>query len=219
MTVFLANVQLWTSTIGFLVQIFLDQPDPSAPRYRFRTAHAARQLSDPRPLSCCSMPALWAPGLARVIDQSLRYTVDKTTREVLYMPLPSDMKFAAKPFVDVTVDRFAKGMGSVLLLFLIKPWGLGLAWQRLSYASIVITAVWIFIALKARHGYKEAFRKSINTRADQAGGRHCGGGGSVDNRDSHSGTGQPRRTTRSVCHRIPGIARQEAFDHSAASLS
>ena len=36
--------------------------------------------------------ALWAPGLARVLDQSLRYTVDKTTREILFLPLPSDIK-------------------------------------------------------------------------------------------------------------------------------
>ena len=33
--------------------------------------------------------ALWAPGLARVLDQSLRYTVDKTTREILFLPLPA----------------------------------------------------------------------------------------------------------------------------------
>ena len=52
--------------------------------------------------------ALWAPALARVLDQSLRYTVDKTTREILFLPLPADLKLKAKPFVDVTVDRFAK---------------------------------------------------------------------------------------------------------------
>ena len=31
---------------------------------------------------------LWAPALARVMDTSLRYTVDKTTREILFLPLP-----------------------------------------------------------------------------------------------------------------------------------
>ncbi len=108
--------------------------------------------------------ALWAPGLARVLDQSLRYTVDKTTREILYMPLPSGLKFEAKPFVDVTVDRFAKGLGAVLLLILIKPWGLGLNWQQISYASIAMTGLWLFMAARARHGYMSAFRHSIETR-------------------------------------------------------
>jgi simple sugar transport system permease protein len=60
--------------------------------------------------------ALWAPGLARVLDTSLRYTVDKTSREVLFLPLPAELKYRAKPFIDVTMDRFAKGMGALLIL-------------------------------------------------------------------------------------------------------
>ena len=31
---------------------------------------------------------LWAPALARVLDTSLRYSLDKTSREVLFLPLP-----------------------------------------------------------------------------------------------------------------------------------
>ena len=66
------------------------------------------------------MTSLWAPAAARVLDTSLRYTIDKTTREVLFLPLPADLKYRAKPFVDVTVDRFAKAVGALLLLVLIK---------------------------------------------------------------------------------------------------
>jgi AAA family ATP:ADP antiporter len=162
MTAFLANVQLWTSVIGFVIQIFLTS------RIHKHLGIGFALLMLPVSLGSTAIimlfnPALWAPGLARVVDQSLRYTIDKTTREVLYIPLPSDMKLASKAFVDVTVDRFARGMGSVLLLFLIKPWGLGLGWQRLSYASIAVTAVWIFFALKARRSYMESFRTSIHT--------------------------------------------------------
>jgi ATP:ADP antiporter, AAA family len=163
-TVFLANVQLWTSVIGFLIQIFLT----SQIHRRLGIGFALLML----PVSLGSTAvimlfnaALWAPELARVVDQSLRYTIDKTTREVLYMPLASEVKLTAKPFIDVTVERFARGFAAVLLLILIKkPWGLGLTWQQLSYASIVIMGGWVFMALKAHHGYKEAFRNSINTR-------------------------------------------------------
>ena len=31
--------------------------------------------------------AFWAPQAARVLDSTLRYTVDKTSREVLFLPL------------------------------------------------------------------------------------------------------------------------------------
>ena len=108
--------------------------------------------------------ALWAPALARVLDQSLRYTVDKTTREILFLPLPSDVKLKAKSFVDVTVDRAAKAMGALLLLVLVQPWGLNLDWQRLSYASLVVTVVWVFMSIRARRGYLSAFRQSIERR-------------------------------------------------------
>ncbi len=84
--------------------------------------------------------AVWAAALARVLDTSLRYTVDRTTREVLFLPLPVDLTQWAKPFVDVTVDRIAKGIGAVLLLVLIKPWGLGLAWHQLGHANLIIVA-------------------------------------------------------------------------------
>ena len=61
---------------------------------------------------------------SRVFDKSFRYTVDKTSREILFLPLPADIKLKAKPFVDVTVDRLASGEGALILLVLIKPWGL-----------------------------------------------------------------------------------------------
>src|SRR4029450_1986744 len=102
--------------------------------------------------------ALWAPALARILDQSLRYTVDKTTREILFLPLPGDIKLKAKSFVDVTVDRGAKAAGALLLLVLVKPWGLHLNWQQLSFASLVMTGLWILMALRARRGYLQAFR-------------------------------------------------------------
>ena len=109
--------------------------------------------------------ALWAPGLARGLDTTLRYTVDKTTRELLFLPLAADLKYRAKPFIDVTMDRFARAMAALLVLVLIKPWGLGLDWRGLSYASISMTGLWIAMALVARKDYLGSFRAGIGERA------------------------------------------------------
>jgi ATP/ADP translocase/HEAT repeat protein/CRP-like cAMP-binding protein len=109
--------------------------------------------------------ALWAIGGARVLDGTLRYSLDKTTREVLFLPVPAGLRFRAKPFIDVTMEKFGKGFAAVLILLLIRPWGLGLDWRRLSYASLVITAVWIVVALLAWREYLRAFRASIGSRA------------------------------------------------------
>ena len=162
-TIFLAQVQLWTSTIGFIIQVWLTS---KIHRY-LGIGFALMVLPVSLGLSAVVMlfnAALWAPGLARVLDQSLRYTVDKTTREILFLPLPGDLKVKAKSFVDVTVDRMAKATGGLLLLVLVQPWGLNLNWQQLSYASLSVMALWIFMSLRARRGYIAAFRQSIERR-------------------------------------------------------
>ena len=159
-TAFLARVQLWTSLIGFLVQVLLTSRIHRHLGIGFALLLLPISLGGTAVLILFTA-AIWAPGVARVLDQSLRYSIDKTTREILYMPLPSDVKLTAKPFVDVTVDRFARGLAAVLILFLIKPWGLELNWQKLSYVSIAITAVWIVIALRAGRGYQTTLRQGI----------------------------------------------------------
>jgi HEAT repeat protein/CRP-like cAMP-binding protein len=108
---------------------------------------------------------LWAVGGARVLDGTLRYSLDKTTREVLFLPVPAALRFRAKPFLDVTMEKFGKAFAAVLILLLIRPWGLGLDWRRLSYASLVMTVVWITVAFIAWREYRRAFRASIGSRA------------------------------------------------------
>ena len=162
-TIFLAQVGLWMSSIGFVIQVWLTS---KIHRY-LGIGFALLVLPVSLGASATVMlfnAALWAPALARVLDQSLRYTVDKTTREILFLPLDSDIKLKAKSFVDVSVDRTAKALGALLLLVLVKPWGLGLDWQRLSYASLSVMALWIFMSFRARRGYLSAFRQSIERR-------------------------------------------------------
>lgn len=108
--------------------------------------------------------ALWAPGAAQVVDRSIRYSVDKTTREVLFLPLPIELRQEVKPFIDVTVDRVAKGLVALMMLFLIQPWGLGLAWWQLSFISLGLTVVWYYGSGIARRQYVKGFRQSLERR-------------------------------------------------------
>ena len=166
-TAFLAQVGLWTSSIGFVIQVWLTSKIHRYLGIGFALMILPVSLGTTGTIILLN-GALWAPGLARVLDQSLRYTVDKTTREILFLPLPADIKLKAKSFVDVTVDRGAKAVGALVLLVLVKPWGLHLDWQRLSYASLAVTALWVVMALRARKGYLTAFRQSIDRRDVEA---------------------------------------------------
>jgi ATP:ADP antiporter, AAA family len=162
-TAFLAWVGLWMSLAAFIIQAFLTSRIHRLLGIGFALFILPIGLGTTAVVMLLNA-ALWAPGLARVLDQSLRYTVDKTTREILFLPLPTDIKLQAKPFVDVTVDRLGKGISALLLLVLVKDWGLGLGWQQISYASLTITALWLFAAVAAKRGYLAAFRRSLERR-------------------------------------------------------
>src|SRR5688572_463194 len=159
-TQFLAQVTVYLSLIGFLIQLTLTS------RIHRLLGIGFALLILPVGLGTTAVvmlfnAGLWAPAVARVLDTSLRYTVDKTTREILFLPLPTTIKYRAKPFVDVTMDRFAKALGALLVLVLIKPWGFELSWQQLSYASLGLMGIWIFLAYKVKREYLAAFRRSI----------------------------------------------------------
>jgi AAA family ATP:ADP antiporter len=162
-TSFLAQVGLWMSAIGFVIQVWLTS------RIHRYLGIGFALLVLPVSLGSTALvmllnAALWAPAMARILDQALRYTVDKTTREILFLPLPGDLKLKAKTFVDVTVDRAAKAGGALLLLVLVQPWGLNLDWQRLSYASLIMVGLWVAMSVYAKRGYLAAFRRSIERR-------------------------------------------------------
>jgi AAA family ATP:ADP antiporter len=160
LTQLLGKVQFYTSLVGFGIQVFLTSRIHRVLGIGFALLILPVSLGTTGAIMLANA-VLWAPSLARILDTSLRYTVDKTTREILFLPLPSHLKQQAKPFVDVTVDRLAKGVSGLLALVLIAPWGLHFDWQRISYASLVICGLWIYTAIKAKQGYIAAFRNSI----------------------------------------------------------
>ncbi len=163
-TAFLAQVTFYVSIVGFLVQVGLTSRIHRSLGLAFALLILPVSLGATATIILLN-GALWAPAAARVLDASLRYSIDKTTREVLFLPLPTDVKYRTKPFIDVTMDRLAKALGALLLLVLIKPWGLNLDWQRLSYASLAVTGLWIVVAVRARREYLKTFRHSIETGA------------------------------------------------------
>jgi ATP/ADP translocase/CRP-like cAMP-binding protein len=159
-TAFLAQIIAYYSLIGFVIQIALTSRIHRSLGIGFALL-ILPVVDSVTGLLMLLSGGLWTAGVARVADTSLRYTVDKTTREVLFLPLPLDIKYRAKPFIDVTVDRVAKGLGALLLLVLVQPWGLHLRWQQLSYASLTMMGLWAIFALSARREYVKAFRRSI----------------------------------------------------------
>jgi AAA family ATP:ADP antiporter len=157
---FLAQVRFWLSAAAFVIQVWIT---PRIHRYLgigFALLILPTNLAITAAL-ILAFKVLWAPAVASVMDRSFRYTVDKTTREILFLPLPSELRQEVKPFVDVTVDRLSRGIGALGMLVLIQSWGLALAWYQLSWVSVALAGIWYVMAFRAKHEYLASFRRSI----------------------------------------------------------
>jgi AAA family ATP:ADP antiporter len=166
-TAFFGNVTFYASIAGFLIQVTLTSRIHRILGIGFALLILPIGLGSTG-LVMLLMPALWSSSLARVMDTALRYTADKTTREILFVPLPTELKYKAKPFADVAVDRLARGVGTGLAL-MIAVNVFHLKWWELSYLSIPIAALWAVMAVRAKKEYLETFRRSIATRDVAAG--------------------------------------------------
>lgn len=104
------------------------------------------------------------PVLASVIilngfDSATRYSIDKTGRELLFLPLSQHIKERTKLFIDLFVDRFSRGLsGGLLLLFLVlveNP-------VNLITGVLLFTIVgWIILGYRAKKEYINTFRTSL----------------------------------------------------------
>ena len=90
-TGFLAKVSFYLSIAGFIVQVALTSQIHRALGLAVALLILPVGLAGTAALILAT-GALWAPAVARVLDTSIRYTIDKTTREVLFLPLPADVE-------------------------------------------------------------------------------------------------------------------------------
>ncbi len=215
---FLARVGFYVSIVGFVVQVGLT----NVIHRSLGLAVALLVLPfglGATALVILSTGLLWAPAAGSVYDRSLRYSLDKTTREVLFLPLPSDLKQRAKPFVDVTVDRLGKAFGSLLLLALNKPWGLGLTWQHVSYASLVVMGLWIVATVVARREYLRSFRRSLGTHDIEPSGVRVSVADAATIEALVEELAHPDEALGALRDRHARVARPAAPDHAAAPAS
>jgi ATP/ADP translocase len=107
-------------------------------------------------------PGLIAGVMLRGADGALKYSFDKTGRELLFLPIPLEVKKRTKVFIDMFVDRWFRGMaGAALLLFTAV---LGFSVRQLSLVVFVLLAVWIVLVILIRKEYVNTFRIALEKR-------------------------------------------------------
>ncbi len=96
-------------------------------------------------------PTLITASALNTADNAFAYSINQSAKEVLYVPTKPEEKYAAKAFIDMFLQRFAKAIAVIVSLgFSIWFSGSGARW--LSLATLVLLAVWFVAAAGAgRH--------------------------------------------------------------------
>ena len=105
------------------------------------------------------VPGLVAGVLLRGADQSLKHSIDKTGREILFVPVSLQKKKRVKVFLDLFVDQGAQGVGGVLLLLFTAV--LGVSVQSMSWVILGLLVLWGGLVIGARASYVEQFRRKL----------------------------------------------------------
>jgi AAA family ATP:ADP antiporter len=103
---------------------------------------------------------LIAATLLRASDQVLRYSVDKATVELLYLPVPTSQTFVVKSFIDTAVYRMGDGLGGLAVLAFATI--LGLTPVEMAWVCLALLGGWIAAAVVARREYVENLQDSIH---------------------------------------------------------
>jgi ATP:ADP antiporter, AAA family len=116
-------------------------------------------------LFCSVGIAVWPLLLFAILikggDKSLSYSLNQSARELLYIPIPIKTKYKAKIFIDMFLNRFAKGLGAVILMVFLY---LKLDLKYISLVSSFFIIIWLFLNLKVSKQYVETVKQSLITK-------------------------------------------------------
>lgn len=96
---------------------------------------------------------LFFSSTAKISDRGLSYSINRASKELLYIPIDPVIIYQAKAWIDMFGYRIFKVSASFLILLVTQwlPVSMGIA--QLSWITIAISAAWIAIIMVFRHEY------------------------------------------------------------------
>jgi ATP/ADP translocase len=137
-------------------------------------------LITPAILFLCSLGVLFVPFtmlpaiFIKGSDESLGFSLNQSIREFLYIPVASDLKLKAKPFIDMFINRFAKVFAAILLLvfaltlnkevdYLTPVFDPELA-KDLIWGVMAFLILWVIISLRIGKEYYRTISEKIKMK-------------------------------------------------------
>ncbi len=111
------------------------------------------------------IPAFWPVIVTNAFDQGLRFSVDKATYELLYLPIAPGTRARIKNAVDIVLNRAGDATGGVLLGLATRGFaglpGLNLGLRGTAAVNLALLTCWFAIAWRLRREYVRTIHDSI----------------------------------------------------------
>jgi AAA family ATP:ADP antiporter len=99
---------------------------------------------------------LFFSSATKISDRALSYSINRASKELLYVPIDSVMIYQAKAWIDMFGYRLFKVSGSVVILLFTQWLPFTVSVPQLSWFTISICAIWIAIIFVLRIDYQVA---------------------------------------------------------------
>jgi AAA family ATP:ADP antiporter len=163
---FVARYYLLLNGLSLLVQLFLGSAIVR------RLGLTAAVLLTPLLLSAGAAAAVVTGGtlaaimVLKAIDGGLRFSVHRITGELIYLPVPMQIRQRVKPFVDGALARASQTMTGASLIALQGTWLL--APRPLALVVCTMALTWLAVAVAIRKPYLQLLRAAITTGSFRA---------------------------------------------------
>ncbi len=95
--------------------------------------------------------------------QAILDAVDSASVNIMYQPLPASLRTQAQTTVMGMIFPVSIGLAGLLLIILLD--GLGFDSVQLSYATLVVIALWLYVAVRLGRAYPRRLRQALQARS------------------------------------------------------
>ncbi len=159
LAIFLGNFNFYAGVLSLLFQLLLTT------RFLRRFGIGTSLFMLPFTVLLGSAGVLVLGTLGAVValkgcDQVLRYSLDKSTTELLYLPLAARLKLQVKWFIDTVIWRLGDGLAGLTVLIFATT--LHMSARQISWIALLLVSGWLLAVSVARRQYVATLKESIS---------------------------------------------------------
>jgi AAA family ATP:ADP antiporter len=123
-------------------------------------------IVQPLIITCCSMFFMMGPttlliAATKISDRGLSYSINRASKELLYIPIDPVLIYQAKAWLDMLGYRLFKVLGSFVILLVTQWLPVPMSIVQLSWLTIGLCFIWIFMVMALQQEYRMVAKNEL----------------------------------------------------------